>query len=175
MSTENEAIRAYALESIEGFDAVIDRMLRCVGNPAAGSAADALDVPANTLKTWRRRGAVPMRALDAFAKAHGVSIDYLRFGIQDEVQDEPAAPMPGLFLLDEAHHYKVDAGVDKDTAAAIKMVGDELRAAGQLVNGDRLLALIATARRYIAQGRELERKARRGSQAGKSAKASGTA
>lgn len=158
MSTENEGLDRYARESVEGFDAVIDRMLQCVGNPAAGSAADALDVPANTLKTWRRRGAVPMRALDAFAKAHGVSLDYLRFGIQEGVQNETAPAKSGMVLLDEAHHYKTDGGVDKDTAAAIKMVGDELRAAGQLVNGDRLLALVATARRYIAQGREIERK-----------------
>lgn len=175
MSTENEGLDRYARESVEGFDAVLDRMLQCVGNPAAGSAADALDVPANTLKTWRRRGAVPMRALDAFAKAHGVSLDYLRFGIQEGVQNETTSVKSGTVLLDEAHHYKADGGVDKDTATAIKMVGDELRAAGQLVNGDRLLALVATARRYIAQGRELERKARAGAPAKESVKASDTA
>lgn len=67
-------------ESNEGFDAVMARMLKIVGNPVFGSYAMALDVNENTIKTWRRRGEVSIKYLKGFAARNNVSLDYLMHG-----------------------------------------------------------------------------------------------
>lgn len=79
MSTkkEMESIR----DSANGVDAVLNRMYDVLG-VAGVSMATALDVPPQTIKTWKRRGAVPFRFLDAFARQHNVSIDMLQKGAE---------------------------------------------------------------------------------------------
>lgn len=79
MSTDSISTRYYR-ESEEGVDAVLDRLARIAGAPPELSWADALDVSKETVKTWRRRGEVPLRYLKGFAAAHGASLDYLRRG-----------------------------------------------------------------------------------------------
>lgn len=93
MSTEKITDR-FHLESTEGVDAVLDRMVKSLGPDIGFGYAEALDVSKDTIKTWRRRGEVPMRYLSGFAKRYGLSIDYLRFG--GAVQNEPLRPAAGL-------------------------------------------------------------------------------
>lgn len=78
MSTEKISDRFHR-ESLEGVDAVLDRMYEAVGGVGLGWA-EALDVSKDTIKTWRRRGEVSMKYLTGFAKEHGLSLDYLRYG-----------------------------------------------------------------------------------------------
>jgi transposase-like protein len=47
-------------------DAVLERMLIALGKPP-GSYAQVFDVSENTIKTWKRRGAVSLKYLEAFA------------------------------------------------------------------------------------------------------------
>lgn len=78
-------------ESNEGFDAVMERMLKVVGNPVFGSYAMALDVNENTIKTWRRRGEVSIKYLKGFAAQHNVSLDYLMRGEKKPPEEVRAA------------------------------------------------------------------------------------
>lgn len=73
----------YYQESIGGVQAVLDRMLKVLNNPP-GSYAMALDTNENTIKTWRKRGAVSLKYLQGFAMKHNVSIDYLIHGSEGE-------------------------------------------------------------------------------------------
>jgi phage repressor protein C with HTH and peptisase S24 domain len=72
-------------ESVEGVDAVLERMLIALGKPP-GSYAQVFDVSENTIKTWKRRGAVSLKYLEGFARHHGVALDHL---LGREVQNEP--------------------------------------------------------------------------------------
>lgn len=83
------SIDSYHFESIEGVDAVLDRLCRIVGAPPETPWADALDLSRNTVKTWRQRGAVPLRYLQGFALDHGVTLEYLQRG--EESVREPRA------------------------------------------------------------------------------------
>lgn len=74
----------YYQESIEGVQAVLERMMALLGNPLAGSYAEVLDINENTLKTWRKRGAISLKYLQGFAKKHNVPIDYLIRGNEGE-------------------------------------------------------------------------------------------
>lgn len=136
MSTENERIPR---ESVEGVDAVLNRMYELTG--AVGmSWATALDVSPDTIKTWRRRGAVPMRFLTEFAAQHGVGVDVLRFGAApyplaagapEHLVAEPGA---GVLLspreLALVRHYRE---ASKTGQAALDLVAAEL--AGGLAPG----------------------------------------
>lgn len=79
----------YYEESTEGVSAVLDRMVKALGNPP-GSYAMALDVSENTIKTWRRRGEVSMKYLRGFADVHSVSIDFLMYGDSARKSTSPA-------------------------------------------------------------------------------------
>ena len=70
-------------------DHVLDRMVEAAlgENAHFNSHAEALGIPAETIKTWRRRGEVPTGKLLAFAQDWKVSVDWLLHG--DSV--EPAA------------------------------------------------------------------------------------
>lgn len=68
-------------ESVTGVDAVLERMWQVSGK-WPGSFAEAFDVSENTLKTWRRRGAVSTKYLQGFAQKHGATLDYLLHGDQ---------------------------------------------------------------------------------------------
>lgn len=85
-------------ESASGVNEMLDRMLDVVGNPV-GSYAMALDVSENTIKTWKRRGAVSLRYLEGFAREHGVTLDYLLNGEQAESEgDQPMSAEERLLL-----------------------------------------------------------------------------
>lgn len=73
----------YYQESIEGVQAVLNRMLELLGKPLGGYA-EVLDINENTLKTWRKRGAISLKYLQGFAKKHNVTIDYLIRGDEGE-------------------------------------------------------------------------------------------
>lgn len=62
MSTEND-IKVLRVDSQAGVNETLDAMLRAIGAPYGFSYAKALGVPANTIKTWRRRDKVPLSAL----------------------------------------------------------------------------------------------------------------
>lgn len=79
----------YHQNSISGVDAVLDRLCRVVGAPKEMGYAEALDVARETIKSWRRRGEVPLRYLQGFAVDHGVTIDYLQRGVV--ASGEPAS------------------------------------------------------------------------------------
>lgn len=79
MSTE-KITYGFHQDSLEGVEAVLKRMVKSLGPDIGEGYAEALDVSKNTVKTWFHRGEVPMRFLTGFAKKHGVSLDYLRFG-----------------------------------------------------------------------------------------------
>lgn len=70
--------------SEEGVEAVFARMLKAAGNYLGMSYAEVFDVSDNTIKTWRRRGAVSTKFLQGFAQEHGVSLDYLLYGEKRE-------------------------------------------------------------------------------------------
>lgn len=118
-------------ESTEGIDAVLERMWVALGKPA-GSYAQAFDVSENTLKTWKRRGAVPLRFLEGFARQHGLVLDVL-LGREVHFESEPALGR-GLRAKhakvseDERRHFaqvmgrlraKFGAGKDDDVARAL--------------------------------------------------------
>lgn len=71
-------------ESAEGVEAVFKRMLIAAGNPM-GSYAQVFDVSENTIKTWKRRGAVPLKYLEGFSRKYEVAIDHL---LGREIQNE---------------------------------------------------------------------------------------
>jgi hypothetical protein len=74
---------SYKEHSSEGAKAVLDRMVKILGNPP-GSYAMALDVNPNTIKTWIRRGEVSMKYIQGFAEKYGVSVDYVLRGVEAE-------------------------------------------------------------------------------------------
>lgn len=63
-------------------DHVLDRMVEAVlgENAHFKSHAEALGIPQDTIKTWKRRGAVPAGYLSNFAREWKASVDYLLFG-----------------------------------------------------------------------------------------------
>lgn len=68
-------------------DHVLDRMVEAVlgENAHFKSHSEVLGYPQETIKTWRRRGAVPAGTLSIFARDWKVSIDWLLFGPEGKV------------------------------------------------------------------------------------------
>lgn len=68
-------------------DHVLDRMVEAVlgENAHFKSHADALGIPAETIKSWRRRGEVPPGKLTAFAQDWKVPVDWLLHGPEGQV------------------------------------------------------------------------------------------
>lgn len=73
--------------SVDGIDAVFERMYKVAGNKLGLSFAEAFDVSENTVKTWRRREAVSTKFLQGFAQLHGTTIDYLLYGKEGKGSD----------------------------------------------------------------------------------------
>lgn len=99
MSTQNK----YHEESQEGAKAVLDRMMKILGSHV-GSYAEVLDLSSNTIKTWIRRGAVPMKYIQGFANKHNVSVDYVMRGVEGReaaqmIQNETLIAQPKLANL----------------------------------------------------------------------------
>ncbi|MDA8258365.1 MAG: helix-turn-helix domain-containing protein [Betaproteobacteria bacterium] len=68
-------------------DHVLDRMVEAVlgENAHFKSHAEALGIPQDTIKTWRRRGAVPAGYLSNFAREWKASVDWLQYGPEGKV------------------------------------------------------------------------------------------
>lgn len=79
-------------------DPVLDRMVEAVlgENAHFKSHADALGIPANTIKTWRRRGEVPAGYLAQFARDWKTSVDWLLYGMEGKLilGDDPTHRPP---------------------------------------------------------------------------------
>lgn len=98
----------YYQESIEGVQAVLERMMKLLNNPPGGYA-EALNINENTIKTWRKRGAVSLKYLQGFAKEHNVSIDYLIRGSEgDQVFQRR------LEAVDSARDMAVNLGLNEE-------------------------------------------------------------
>lgn len=94
-------------ESVEGVDAVLERMTKIAiggGGTWAASYSNVLDISPNTIKTWRRRGSVPLKYLEGFAREYNVSLDYLMHG--GEVHNEP---VPDLIASSPRGVYVIEA------------------------------------------------------------------
>lgn len=107
-------------ESVEGIDAVMRRLMEVLGNPMYVSHAMALDVSENTVKTWRRRGFIPMKYLQGFAAKHGVSIDYLMRGEAKSASEEIALSNEERLMLDR---YRTSSRELRDAALRVLLGG----------------------------------------------------
>lgn len=106
-------------ESSEGVDAVLERMCKAIDrHPDVGGYAQALDVSPNTIKTWTRRGAVPMRYLTGFAREHGISLEYLKYG-RGAVHIEPGPHVS----ISERGDYRVTREESAPTQAPPTVAG----------------------------------------------------
>lgn len=78
-------------------DHVLDRMVEATlgANAHFKSHAEALGIPAETIKSWRRRGAVPAGYLAAFARDWKSSVDYLLYGNEGIALIEAKPTSPG--------------------------------------------------------------------------------
>lgn len=65
---------------------VLDRMVEVALGESAHfkSHADALNIPFETVKSWKRRRKVPLYELEMFSERYGVTIDWLLYGDQPE-------------------------------------------------------------------------------------------
>lgn len=107
MSTEN-VDRVLKVGSDWGVDETLDAMFRSIGAPYGFSYSDALGIPQNTLKTWRRRGKVPLPALRRFA--HDNELRLMCSG-----NDKP---------IEAAEQLQPDAGCVLIRERAVKTVND---------------------------------------------------
>lgn len=88
-------------ESIVGVEAVLNRMLIAAGSPP-GSYAQVFDVSENTIKTWKRRGAVPLKYLEGFSRKYEVAIDHLLGrDIQSETDKQKVCAERAPYSLDD--------------------------------------------------------------------------
>lgn len=78
-------------------DYVLDRMVEAVlgENAHFRSHAEALGIPAETIKTWRRRREVPAGKLAAFAQDWDVPVDWLLHGPEGVTLIEMKKTQPG--------------------------------------------------------------------------------
>lgn len=73
-------------KAVDLVESVLDRMVEAIRGPDAyfQSHHEALYVPRETIKSWKRRGAVPLGVLESFSRDHKVSLDWLLHGDQPE-------------------------------------------------------------------------------------------
>lgn len=79
--------KKYLEASQEGAKAVLDRMIKILGNPYGGSYSEVLDVNQNTIKTWIKRDKVPLEYIQGFALKYGESVDFITRGQVAAEQD----------------------------------------------------------------------------------------
>lgn len=108
-------------ESVEGFDAVMERLMKVLGESAYGSFAMSLDVSENTIKTWRRRGAVSLKYLQGFAARHGVALDYLLRGENANTVTGPLSDDERLML----ERYRASPRDLRDAALRVLLGGGD--------------------------------------------------
>lgn len=105
-------------------DYVLDRMVEVVlgENASFGSHAEALGIPANTIKTWRRRGEVPPGYLINFAADWKVSFDWLLRGDESPGHvSEKVSPF-GLLKADEAALLESYRAAPPEIRAALRVL-----------------------------------------------------
>jgi DNA-directed RNA polymerase sigma subunit (sigma70/sigma32) len=97
-------------------DHVLDRMVEAVlgENAHFKSHSEALGIPAETIKTWRRRGEVPPGKLADFARDWKVSVDWLLFG-----------PDGQLLLGDDKLHLEAHGREARQKLAQDALADDE--------------------------------------------------
>lgn len=94
-------------ESQEGAKVILDRMMFALNTPP-GTYAEVLDISPNTVKTWLRRGEVPLKYIQGFAKKYEVSVDWIMRGkklvaedkkVQSESSAQAKHTAPDGFIL----------------------------------------------------------------------------
>lgn len=124
-------------ESVDGVEAVLDRMWQAVGRPLVGYA-QAFDVSDSSIKNWRHRGRVSREYLEGFALEHGVSLDWLLHGDQQDSHqpgahqvNQNAAPY-GLKPDETALLAGYRQSSPEVRAAALRMLADGRQAGAKL-------------------------------------------
>lgn len=105
-------------------DYVLDRMVETVVGTGVDfkSHADALGIPAETIKTWRRRREVPPGRLAAFAQDWKVSVDWLLRGDHTEAHQVNENVAPYGLSGDEAALLEVFRRSTPELRAAARRV-----------------------------------------------------
>ena len=163
MSTRNfepfepvEKSHRYHSEARESVDEVLQRMCDAIDvKPEHGGFARALDISPDTIKTWRRRGRVPLRFLSGFAETHQVNLHYLQFGAETPAATDVSAPYgpppePTVATTGgrgTVHRIASPAGpgVARPSEAwleVLALVLDELNASGRRLPSKKLIALV---------------------------------
>lgn len=115
-------------------DHVLDRMVEAVlgENAHFKSHADALGIPPDTIKTWKRRGAVPAGYLANFARDWKSSVDYLLHG-KDGVVLIEAKPTPPGGAAQQIAQYGALADDERKLLENYRNSSAEVKEALQLV------------------------------------------
>lgn len=106
-------------ESVEGVEAVLERMWVAVGKPMIGYA-QSFDVSENDIKNWRRRGRVARAYLEGFASCHGVSLDWLLHGEQDKPHQVSENLLPSGLSADEAALLETYREIDPEARVTLQ-------------------------------------------------------
>lgn len=106
-------------ESVEGVDAVFERMWEAVGRPLFTGYAQAFDVSENDIKNWRRRGRVSRAYLEGFSREHGVSLDWLLHGEAAPLQVRQDVLPYGL-SADEVALLETYRDIDQEARATLQ-------------------------------------------------------
>lgn len=96
--------------------------MEVVGRPLYCGFAEAFDVSPNTIKTWRKRGAVSTKYLQGFAKEHGASLDYLMHGNRDTSDQGPALTTEELLLVEK---YRASSKEIRNAVMRVLLGGDD--------------------------------------------------
>ena len=161
--------RRYHTEARESVDAVLQRLCDAIeAKPEMGGFARALDISPDTIKTWRRRGRVPLRYLQGFSAQHGVSLDWLLHGGEPPPTDGhaygPAADGAIVVTTDgSATVYRIaspgQAAAARPDAAwleVLTLVLDELSSAGRRLPGAKVIQLVDLLMQLQQAGARLE-------------------
>lgn len=94
--------------------------------------ADALRIPFETVKSWKRRRKVPLYELETFSERYGVTIDWLLHGDQPKVeQDKPHQVQPDGLSADEAALLETYRGIDPEARVTLRNMLKVIATAGQ--------------------------------------------
>lgn len=146
----------YHSEGRESVDAVLQRMCDAIdAKPEHGGFARALDISSDTIKTWRRRGKVPLRFLSGFAEAHQANLHWLQFGAEQPAPEPESAaygppPEPTVVTTGgSATVHRIESPGESSAARpdaawreVLALVLDELYASGRRLPSKKLIALV---------------------------------
>lgn len=108
--------------SEDGVDAVFARMLEVIGGPTWGGYGEIFDVSENTIKTWRKRGAVSTKYLQGFAEKYGVSLDRLMYGKVREGEEDLSLSSAERDLI---RHYRAAPKELRNAARRVLLGGGD--------------------------------------------------